>query len=356
MLLPAKQSPLRLDATELERFAAAVLVAAGASPVNARIVAEHLVDSDAVGLPSHGVTRLTQYIADIRRGEIDPVATPLVRQDRGALVAIDGGMGFGQVAGQTAVDRAAAAAKANGIAFVTVHRAGHAGRIGAYVEALGTRGLVAIACCSGPRSGHFVAPFGGREGRLATNPIAYAFPTQGLPIVADFATSAAPEGVIRLLGDLGRDAPPGALRDSTGQLTSDPAALYARPPGAIQPIGGELQGYKGTALGILVELLGTLCVGEEPGDPLRTGNNLAVIALTVDSEFPARGDRFADHIRSAAPIEPQRPVMMPGDRELISRSATAKHGIPVDLVVYDALRKSAREFGVRAPPAREGAA
>lgn len=354
MLLPETRFPLRLDAAGLTSFATSVLVAAGASPANASIVAEHLVDSDAAGLPSHGVTRLTQYVAEIRRGEINPAATPRVTQVGGAIVAIDGGMGFGQVAGQVAVDQVAAAAEPNGIAFVTVHRAGHAGRIGAYVEALAARGLVAIAYCSGPRSGHFVAPFGGREGRLATNPIAYAFPTGGFPIVADFATSAAPEGVIRLLRDLGRDAPQGALRDSVGQLTSDPAALYAHPPGAIQPIGGELQGHKGTALAILVELLGTLCVGEEPGDPARTGNNLAIIALVVDSGFPSRAERFADYVRSATPIEPQRPVMMPGDREFASRRAAATTGVPVDAVVFRALNKCASELAVPALDVREG--
>ncbi|RXL51382.1 oxidoreductase, partial [Citrobacter sp. AAK_AS5] len=76
-----------------------------------------------------------------------------------------------------------------------------------------------IAVCSGPRTGHWVAPFGGREGKLSTNPIAFACPVAGGdPIVADFSTSVVPEGVVRSLRNRGLPTPEGAIRDAEGRL------------------------------------------------------------------------------------------------------------------------------------------
>ena len=67
------------------------------------------------------------------------------------------------------------------------------GRIGAYAERLGLKAICRLLFCSGPWSGHRVAPFNGREGRFATNPIAFSVPTSAYPIVGDFSTAAAPE-------------------------------------------------------------------------------------------------------------------------------------------------------------------
>ena len=74
----------------------------------------------------------------------------------------------------------------------------HVGRLGAYVQHAAEEGMLAIATCNSPIHGHDVLPWGGRDGRLGTNPIAYAVPTGDLPVVADFSTSIAPEGKIRV--------------------------------------------------------------------------------------------------------------------------------------------------------------
>ena len=112
--------------------------------------------------------------------------------------------------------------------------------------------------CSGPRSGHWVAPFGGLEGRLSPNPIAFACPVaEGPPLTGDFSTSVVPEGVVRSLRNRGARTPEGALRDAAGRPTTDPAVLYGEPRGALQPLGGDF-GYRGTALALMVELLAAL--------------------------------------------------------------------------------------------------
>ena len=76
-----------------------------------------------------------------------------------------------------------------------------------------------------------VLPWGGRDGRLATNPIAYAVPTGGDPVVADFSTSVAPEGKIRFYRNEGKTVPDGWILDADGNATNDPNAFYGPPRG-----------------------------------------------------------------------------------------------------------------------------
>ncbi|HXW79595.1 MAG TPA: Ldh family oxidoreductase, partial [Acidimicrobiales bacterium] len=232
-----------LTPSEAANFTAALLVGYGAAPGDAQVVADHLVEAETSGLPSHGLIRVPQYVDEILSGAIDPRAVPGTRKTNTGRVEIDALRCFGQVAAELAVQHSARLAKEQGLALVTVRQSGHAGRIGAYAEHLGGAGFLALIYCSGPRSGHRVAPFGGRDGRLATNPVAFAIPTSDQPIVGDFSTAASPEGRIRSRRNQGLDAPPDTLLDAEGVETIDPNALYSSPPGAIMPFGGERLGH-----------------------------------------------------------------------------------------------------------------
>ncbi len=313
-------SEKRLSCSAASDVVVTLMLAYGASEANARAVAEHLVDAERVGLPSHGLLRVPQYVDEILAGEIDPVATPS-EQGAGARIDMDGRRCFGQVAGQVAVEHGIRLAQKNGVGLVTVRQCGHAGRIGAYAERFGKEGFFSVIFCSGPRSGHRVAPFNGREGRLATNPIAFSVPTEGHPIVGDFSTAAAPEGRIRLLRDLGLEAPPETLLDADGQPTTDPCALYGYPSGTIMPLGGERLGHRGFALGLLVEGLATVLVGDDTADPSRVGNNLAMLAVNVDPGFRTRADGMAGYVQSSA-TRGDNPVVLPGRLEQERRART----------------------------------
>jgi uncharacterized oxidoreductase len=334
-------------ATDLRRLAASLFVAHGASGENAAAVADHLVESDLGAVHSHGLIRVPQYIREIKEGELDPAATPLVESEAGARVSLDGRRAFGQVAATAAVDAAGEAVRAAGVAVVTVRRAGHAGRIGAYTEALARAGHVALAFCSGPRSGHRVVPYGGTEGRLATNPISYAYPAEPEPVVADFSTSAAPEGHIRVLRDRGVSAPADVLQTAEGSATTDPWVLYREPLGTLLPLGGTTFGHKGYGLAVLVEAMATLLAGEDTTDERRSGNNLALVAVATDVGFAERAVRLGNYLRSSRPIDPARPVLLPGDRERLARRASG--AVSVDTTTWSALVALAAEHRLDVP-------
>jgi hydroxycarboxylate dehydrogenase B len=321
---------------ELRPFLEALFAAAGASNENAHAVVDHLIDASLVGLHSHGIIRVPEYLDAIDAGIVDPRGVPSLVDD-GAVIVFDAQHCFGQVAGAHAVDAAATRVARNGAAVVAVRGAGHLGRIGAYVEALARRGYVALGFCSTPTRFHNVAWFGAKEGRLGTNPIAYAFPTRDEPVVADFSTSAIPEGRVRYLRNLGQPTPDGVLHDADGAPSTDPNVLYEG-GGTIQPLGGELLGHKGSALGLLSEMMATLLGGEEPGSPERF-NNLTLLAFAPPAQFDDRASNLARYIHSAAPIDPARPPLLPGEPEARTRASSDR--VTVDPTTWEAILQHA---------------
>ena len=337
----ASKDMMILGRTLLER--------AGALPDHARIVVEHLVDSSAMGLHSHGVMRIPQYLAEIEAGIIDPRAAPKVIQTAPSRLTVDGERGFGQVVGMLMVEALAPAARATGIAMINGRHLGHTGRIGAYPEALAHAGLVGMAVCNGAPSGHWVAAFGGSDGRISTNPISMAWPVDGeAPVVADFSTATAPEGVIRVMRDRQVEAPEGYLRDADGRPTRDPNVLYAVPKGAIQPLGGEL-GYRATALALFVEVLTTMLNGDAVDDRSRKGTDMTLLAIAPQSGFAQLARGLSEHVRASPPLEAKRPVLMPGDREHAANNPAA--ALRVDTPTWDALAIAARDAHLQMPAA-----
>jgi hydroxycarboxylate dehydrogenase B len=348
MSLSPESGGERVNPDSMLGFARGVFVALGATPDNASIVARHLIESSRMGLNSHGVMRIPQYVSDIDKGDLAPGTSPVVVSNRGGRIAIDGRHAFGQVVGVAMATAAAGAAKEHGVAFVTGANMGHTGRLGAYVELIAREGCFGLAGAGTSRSaeGNWVAPFGGREGRLSTNPLAYAFPVAGDdPIVVDMATSTTAEGVVRWLRKNGRQAPPGTLRDADGRPTTDPDVLYRNPRGTIEPLGGPNYGHKGTAIGLLPAVLALL--GADDPDWAFQAGGMSMLAVGAGPHFADEARWMADYIRSTPPIEPEHPVMMPGDRERATAASTGE--LAVDPETWDSLKAIARRTGVALP-------
>jgi uncharacterized oxidoreductase len=331
------------DATSL---VTRLLRKSGAPAKHASVVADHLVDSSRRGVHSHGLIRVPQYIRQIRSGEIVASARPRRLAARGAAVWIDGDLGFGQVAGLYMARQAVARARRHQVGLVIAKHLGHTGRLGAYAERIAAEGCVAVIFGSGPPSTHMVAPFGGIEGRLATNPIAFAIPNGDAPVVADFASSAMPEGRVRTARNMGRRLPEGVLQDASGRATDDPAVLYEEPAGTLLPLGGPLFGHKGYAMAILVEAMATLLAGDEIDDDSRRGANLTALAIAADDGVARATARMAGYLRSARPVDPERPVLVPGDPERVKREEPS---VSVDERSWHEIGTLAHELKIRMP-------
>lgn len=302
--------------TELMRRA---FIEVGTPAGDARMVADEIAMANRLGVHSHGVLRFPQYIRDVQDGLIVPAAEIRTLDRTSNTAIVDCGHNFGQVGAFGALRVALEIAADSRIACVVTRRSNHVGRVGAYVEAAARSGFVCVALVTTSPRSHMVAPFGGREGRLGTNPIAFAAPTPDEPIVADFATSVFSEGKVRIAARGGSRLPEGATIDLDGRVSDDPSTFYGATRGALLPLGGGA-GYKGMALGILAEILAGQLAGEEATDAKRPANGLFLLvidpgAFIETTDFAGRVGRLRDYIRTSAATGSD-PVLVPGDREI----------------------------------------
>ena len=249
----------RFKADYLTKFTTHIFVNFGSPTDEAKMIADHLVESNLMGLDSHGVIRIPEYIDRIENGILVPGGKISITEKTTTAV-IDAGLNFGQVAGPKAVDWAVERAVKYGTASIVIHKCNHVGRLGAYPEVAARAGMVSFIICNATKHGHGVAPFGGTEGRMSPNPIAFGAPTSGDPIILDISTSAASEGKIRVFKNQGEQLPEPWVLDPQGQKTTDPNVFYGPPKGTILPFGGS-QGYKGTGLAIMAEILSGALAG-----------------------------------------------------------------------------------------------
>lgn len=312
-----------------------------------------------MGYESHGVVRFVEYFADIEQGRIAPGATIEVVTESGTTAVVDCGLNLGIVGAYAALDVALSKVRTSGLAMVVTRRCNHAGRLGAYPEAAARAGYLAIAGASIPPRGHFVVPWGGIDGRLGTNPIAYAVPTEGNPVVSDFATSVLPEGKIRSARNRGDTLPAGAILDAAGRQTQDPNAFYGPPMGTLLPFGGAV-GYKGYALGLMVELLGGALSGEAPTDQSRPVNSMWLIVVDPDrflspGEYEAVASAVCAYMRSAKPGATVDRVRVPGDAAFERlRNSGDNPVVQIDGETWRQLADAGRRKEVAVPPALQG--
>lgn len=338
-------------------FATRLVQTMGAPDTVARDVAEHLVASDQAGYPSHGLSILPGYHAAALKGGIAVAAGPECIRDEGPVLGFDGHMGFGQHVGKIVFARALERARQNGLCVLTLRDSCHLGRMGHYGEQAVAGGMALLAFTNVLGRAAMVAPFGGREPRLTTNPLCFAWPLADgrAPFVLDMATSAIALNKARVLAARGEPAPADALIDADGRPTTDASVMTRAPSGAILPFGG----HKGYGLGVAVELLAGLLSGAGTVRPERqqgetfAANNL--FALVVD---PARfadpkwlsgeAGAYIDYLRSCPPQPGFDAVRYPGEYEATQRARHAD-AIELDAATAAALRQLADGAGVPFP-------
>lgn len=327
--------------------------AAGCSPQDARIVAEHLVESSLFGHDSHGTLRLYEYVDQIGDGTFDPRGQPRIERERGSTAILDGGGALGAVAGHLAVATAARLARDHGVATVTLRNCSHLGRIGAYPLALARDGLLGMAFVNAGRLGRQIPPFGGIDGKLSTNPIAFAAPRPDHePLLVDMTTSVVAEGKIRVASNRGVPVPEGWLIDPEGKPTTDPDRYLGTPQGAILPLGGVV-GYKGTCLSLTVEILGGLLSGEGCAAGATQMRSNGLLLLAWDPEFFCEARTYDQeiedllrHVRSSRVDPAVGSIRLPGDPEYDTASERGRDGIPIDDTTWDRICDRALRIGL----------
>ena len=323
---------MKLALDEIEAVSRRMLVAAGASDLQAGPTARSIRDAEAVGIRTVGLSYLPTYCDHLRCGKVVGDAIPVVSLPRMATVLVDARLGFCHPAYEAGEGPLVAAATANGVAMLVLSHSYSAGVLGWFVERLARRGLVAMMFAN---SSALMAPHGGIRPFFGTNPIAWAAPRRnGAPVIADLSSSAVAWVKVNAAAQAGEAIPLGWALDAHGEPTTDPVAALA---GSMAPAGG----HKGSALALLVDVMaGGVAAshfsheasgfgGDEGGPP-----DVGQVVLAIDPTVGA-GDHFLDRVEhefTALAAEPG--VRLPGDRRIACRTTAERplaHGGGVDV-------------------------
>jgi uncharacterized oxidoreductase len=337
---------------DLYQLAVRIYEAAGTDRQSAETVARHQAGANLAGHDSHGIQLLPTYITRIDRGHIQPAKGPEIIRETPTTVFVNGQWGFGPVVSEFTMERCIAKAQQVGVAVGVVREQSHVGRLADYPLMAVRAGFISMMMCDSGQNVKQVAPFGGREARLGTNPICIAFPSdQPGPVFIDMATSAVAAGKLQLYRARKSPIPEGWLVEKDGRPATDPNSYYER--GAVMlPLGGP-EGHKGYGLSFAVETLASLLPGLGFGIDLQGRHNDGSFMLVIDpanfqplGEFKTLVNDFVQYLKDTPPAEGFSEVLYPGELEYRTEQRRRAEGIPVEEETWGQVAKVAERFGL----------
>lgn len=313
---------IHLSVEEARALGERALRGVGYDAEEARIVADHVIDAALCGYEYSGLAKILNIPEHPRFRQPRQKMRLLHETEVSALY--DGGNNNGMVAMYYGAQAAIAKAAGHGISVVGISNSWMSGRSAFFVEMIAQAGLVAIHTAS---SGPSVAPYGGTQAILGTNPIAFALPGEDGPLVLDMGTSAFMATELQLRARLGQPVPEGVGIDRDGRPTRDAQQIRE---GALLPFGG----HKGFGLGLIVQAFGLLAGAAQDG--------YVFIAFRPDLLVP-----LADLKREVAALiarvkavprqEGFSEIRIPGEQSARNRERLRREGLTIDRLVYDRL-------------------
>ena len=345
------QDARRFPAAILRAFLVDALRACGLSEADTSTVAKAMLEADLTGSDAHGIFRLAGYVRQLKRGAINPRASIRVLERGPATALIDGDRGMGHVVMTYAAHLAVELARASGVGWVGARRSNHAGAGAIYA---------AIPLQDGPSVNH-MAPWGGSEPLLGTNPIAVAIPAGNEPpVILDIATSLASNGAIRTYELEGKPMPQGWVQNrNDGSPITDPRRINE---GTYLPMGD----YKGSGLSIVIGLLaGPLnraAFGRDIRDfaaPAGGESNVGQFVIALDvarfvppDTFKAEIDRHIRDLVSSRPLPGGDDIRVPGMGRAARRAERERNGVPLHATVLAQVDEVAKSLDINPLSAR----
>ncbi len=239
------------------------------------------------------------------------------------------------------------------LAAGTVREQSHVGRLAGYPVMAARAGFIGLMMADSGQTAKAVAPFGGREARLGTNPLCIAFPSRlAGPVFIDMATSAVAAGKLNLARAQQKPIPLGWLLDRDGKPTTNPNAQLEG--GVMLPLGGP-EGHKGYGLSFAVETLSAVLPGLGFGVDPKGRHNDGTFMLVVDprafspTDFEAQVEAFVRYLKETPPAEGFQEVLYPGEIEHRTEERRRRAGIPIEEATWRRLGEIATRFGVSLP-------
>lgn len=326
---------MRVSCEVIERFAKRAFLYVGIPEEDAAQAAQVVAQADRSGVYSHGLQRLPMYLTRVADGAVNKVPH-LHRTDGGGLcMAFDGENGLGIVNGPRVMDAVIEAAREQGIAAATLRNSNHYGAGNYYGWKAAKAGVIGICMTN---TSPCMAPTGGAEKLLGTNPLTVAFPAgEADPVVLDMATSVVSYGKLQVSAGKGEPIPEGWAIDAEGKGTTDPREALK---GSLLPIGG----YKGYGLALIIDLFSAVlsgaCYGRDIGQLGVPGSTqpegIGQFFLAIDpkrflpaEEFSTRMDGYIQMIKTSRRAPGVERIWLPGEIEFERAREIQQHGAQV---------------------------
>lgn len=336
---------------DLQHAAMEILRYLGESDENAQVASEVMIVNDLRGISTHGTNLLRMIEKRCKAKMLSLPTTVTVVSEDEATAVFDGGDGLGQVAGYTAINAAIEKARRHGLGMAVVRNTNNVGSLGYYVHRATVHNMAGIMMTNGNPS---MAPFGGLEPFLGTNPIAFAVPSaSGMPVMLDMSSSVVARGKIRLAALKNEKIPFDWALNGEGEPTDDPEEAI---DGCLLPMGGP----KGSGLAIMVDIFAGILSGSAYGPRLksfhelegRTGVGACCIVIDIARFMPIERfqnlvEDYGKTLKTCKLREGFREILLPGEIELRKERESRGNGIEMSWQVLNALNDLLKETGTK---------
>ena len=326
-----------------------LFISTGLDKKSSEIVSDVLVEAELNGISTHGVSMVPAHIRKLRYSYNIEGKLEVVKQ--GICYSVfDANNMIGMVSAYQAMEYAIENAKKTGVYHVLCNHANTFSAASFYVEMAVDAGLIGIVFCNAPAQ---MAPLGGREKLIGTNPFAIGIPARNeLPFIFDMATSVVAKSKINEAVNKGeKNIPDGWATDENGVPTNDPLKAIK---GMILPMAGA----KGYGLSVAIDIMAGLLSGASSLDevgrfyPIENGcMNVGQFFTVIDPNalygpsFCEEMDKYLNRIRHSKSTG-NDPVIAPGDNMQQIKGKNVMHGIQLSEKCIEELNMLAFEMGV----------
>ena len=230
------------------------LIEVGVPNNQAEVVADCFATADEYGVTSHGINVLPSHIDKVLNPNGGYNLTPSLEiiRETPSFAVIDGDNAMGPVVADYCMNYAVEKAREVGVFHVFSRNNNTFGPAFYYPLKAAEKGFVGILFSNTPAQ---MAPFGGKEKMLGTNPFAVVVPVPGSdPIIVDMATSVVAKSKFKQYKEQGKLLPDGWALDVNGLPTNDPDEGMR---GLVQPMAG----FKGYGIAMLIDIISGLLSG-----------------------------------------------------------------------------------------------
>jgi LDH2 family malate/lactate/ureidoglycolate dehydrogenase len=342
----------RIPYQEIKEYLTEVFEIGGMPQEMAVSNAKILLEGELLGHRTHGLDLLKPYLNDLNAKLLNTSLDIETINSTLSSELWNGDYKSGTWLTEKALGRASEIANSQGIGTVVIQKSHHIACLAAYLEEYTKQNLMVLIACSDPRN-KTVAPFGGKMPVYSPNPLAIGIPTETIPILMDVSMSTTANGVVAKAAKNNRLLPGDWLLNNQGMATNDPKSFYEEPPATLLPLGGLDLGYKGFALGIMIEAMTNALGGHGRSDnPDRWGATVFVQVINPklfsgESYFLSEMEYFRNQCINNQNIDDNNPVRMPGERGLQLKQNQLELGIELSYELVEDLYEIGKKYKVR---------